>query len=171
MEGCDGIGEYLVGITVASVIISLASILLPDTLSPQLRSSATTVMSFCLICAVLAPLASVISKAVEDAEDLTPQFALPEISEGDLSGLYGSLEEESARAIEEVLLSSLIREFGFSEKNLSISAVVSACESGVELLRVVVYLSGSAIMADPREIVAFIGRFTDAECVIVTGRE
>ncbi len=171
MEGYDGIGEYLVGITIASVIISLVSVLLPDTLSPSIKSSTTTALSFCLICAVLAPLSSVISKAVEDAERLEPELALPEISEGDLSGLYGSLEEESARAIEEALLSGLISEFGFSEKNVSLSAVVSADENGVELLRVVVYLSGSAIMANPREVKAYIGRFTDVECVIVSGRE
>lgn len=166
-----GIDEYLSTLIFMSVIVSLITALLPDTLSDSLRSSVSTLLALSMVCAVVIPLASVVSRAVEETESSFGEITLPEIEGGDLDGLYGELQKESERAINEALRAGLAEELEVAHEDVSVSSRVSAEDGEVILHSVRVYISGRAIFCDPERIIEFVGRYTDAECIVVCGRE
>ena len=78
------------------------------------------------------------------------------------------LSKESERAIEEKLFGILSSEF--DEENINIDVSVKADESGVEIECVEVYIYGTGLLIDPRDISSVVAQYTDADCRVIEGR-
>lgn len=126
-------------------------------------------LSLCLLCAVIAPMGGMIADAKENIDLNDLNFALPDIDASADSALFASLAEASKGEIEEKLAEMIRQKFELAEDNVEVSANVTADENGVDITRITVWLYGRAVLADPREIKAFVSEYTDAECEIVNG--
>jgi hypothetical protein len=107
----------------------------------------------------------------EAKKDISIADFIFEISEADVEAgkvIMESLAKESERAIEEKLWGILSSEF--DEENINIDVSVKADESGVEIECVEVYIYGTGLLIDPRDISSVVARYTDADCRIIEGR-
>lgn len=80
------------------------------------------------------------------------------------------LAEESGRMIEERIEELVCGAFEIDCERVAVTARVGVTETGVSVDRITVWLSGTALLTDPREIKRFIAEYTDAECEIVGGK-
>jgi hypothetical protein len=80
------------------------------------------------------------------------------------------LSEESERMIEERIEELVCKSFELDGDKIAVTASVGVTETGVSLETVTIWLSGTALLTDPREIESLIAEYTDAECEIVGGK-
>ncbi len=158
------IGNYFVGIVTASVVLTLLSMLYPAD-NGGVRKVLDLFLSLTLLCVILAPLGSMIAKAREEIDlDIFDDMTASEYSSD--SAVYESLAEASREQIEDRLAEMLLKEFG---GEIEVHAEVEADGGGVRIKQVTLVLHGLSIWEDPRRLRDFIGRFTDAEILIVNG--
>jgi hypothetical protein len=72
--------------------------------------------------------------------------------------------------IEERIEELVCKSFDLDGDKIVVTASVGVTETGVSLDTVTVWLSGTALLTDPREIESLIAEYTDAECEIVGGK-
>ncbi len=95
-------------------------------------------------------------------------FEFPEVDVEAGRSIITLLARESEIEIEEKLFDLLSAEFG--EKDMDIDVDVIASEDGVVIECVKVYLYGGGLLIDPRDVLATVGRYTDADCRVIEGR-
>lgn len=157
------IGEYFIGIITASVAVTLASMLYPE--SGGVRRALDLFLSLCLLCVILAPLGTMIARARDEIDlDIFDDITASDISADD--AVYSSLAEASRIQIEQRLTELFLERFG---GHIEVRAEVSAGGGQVKLTRVILTLYGNSMWEDPRELREFAGKFTDAEIMIVNG--
>lgn len=166
MRWLYGIGEYFIGITVASVAVTLIGMLYSDD-KGGVRKALDLCLSLCLLCAVIAPMGGMIAEAKEEI-DLSG-LELPDIDVSADSAIYASLAEASRGEIEEKLKGLIRKRFDLTQDDIEVSASVMADENGIAITKITVWLYGRGVFTDPREIKAFVSGYTDAECEIVNG--
>lgn len=145
----------------------LISRILPSGDDGGIKRALDLFLSLCIVCAVLSPLSSMISRAREEINGGTLDLSFPEVDVDADRALLDSLAWGAKSDIERLLRGYLCEELELSEDCLEVEAEVTANAEGVILKRVTVRLYGAGAWADPRKIVAIVARYTDAECVIV----
>ncbi len=161
------LGRYFLGIVTFSVAINLIGMLYPNDKS-GVRRALDICLSLCLLCAVIAPIGGMMAEA---KKDISLDDMLLEIPEADIeagSALMTALAKETEKEIEAKLLSILSAEF--DEESIEINVSVKVDETGVEIEYVRVYLYGTGLLINPRDIESAVARYTDAECLIIEGR-
>lgn len=150
--------------------MGLVSQLLPAQGDGGIRRALDLFLSLCLICAVLSPMSSILAQVREGIENGALDIESPEI-DGDIdSAIFDSLANEARGEIELRLRGYICEELKLPEDCVEVGAEVSAGADGVMISRITVYLYGRGMWSDPRKILAAVGKYTDAECVIVNGR-
>ena len=161
------LGRCFFGVVTFSVAINLIGMLYPSDKS-GVRRALDICLSLCLLCTVIAPISGMIKEA---KTDISIDDFIFEISEADVEAgkaIMAALAKESERAIEEKLFGILSSEF--DEENINIDVSVKADESGVEIECVEVYMYGTGLLIDPRDISSVVAQYTDADCRIIEGR-
>ena len=153
----------------ASAGITLVGMLYPDDNS-GLRRALDLCLSLCLLVAVAAPMGGMLKDAGEMIDENIFESIIPEAELPAGEAVSEALAEESKRMIEERLEELLCTSFDLDCEKVAVTATVGVTEEGVSLERVTVWLSGAALMTDPREIKSLIAGYTDAECEIVGGK-
>ena len=159
------LGRYFMGIVTFSVVINLIGMLYPSDKN-GVRRALDICLSLCLLCAVIAPIGGMVAQAKKDIS--LDDFEIPEVDAQAGKSIMAALAKESEKEIKEKLFDILSAEFG--EEDMEIEADVSAGEDGVAIECGRGYLYGGGLLIDPREIVAAVARYTDAECRIIEGR-
>ena len=162
------LGSYFLGVVSFSVAVNLIGMLYPNDKS-GVRRAIDICSSLCLLCVVIAPIGGIISEA---KKDISLDDIIFDMSESDVevnSALVTALENESELEIEDKLYRLLSARFDV--KDIEIDVSVSVDESGVAINYIKVYLYGSGILTDPRDIKAEVAKYTDAECIIIEGRK
>ncbi len=161
------LGRYFLGVVTFSVAVNLIGMIYPNDKS-GVRRALDICLSLCVLCAVIAPIGGMMAEAKKDIllDDIL--FEIPDDNVASSDALMTALAKESESEIEEKLFRLLSAEFG--EENIEIDVSVIADESGVTIECVKVYLFGSGILIDPREMLSAVARYTDAECKIIEGR-
>ncbi len=158
------ISEYFIGIVTASVVTTLLSMLYPDS-GGGVRKALELFLSLTLLCVILAPIGSMIARAREDIDlDISDDIEADEHSAE--SAIFSSLAQMSQGQIQEKLNELLAEEFG---GRIEARAQVSAEGGEVKIESITLILYGSSMWEDPRELRDFVGRFTEAEILIVNG--
>lgn len=161
------LGRYFFGIVTFSVVINLIGMLYPSDKN-GVRRALDICLSLCLLCAVIAPIGGMVAEAKKDIKLDDIAFEIPESNVEVGKVLLSALAKESENEIEEKLYRLLSEEF--DEENIEIDVLVRANEEGVVIERVSVYLYGSGLLIDPRDMARAVARYTDAECRIIEGR-
>lgn len=161
------LGRYFFGIVTFSVVINLIGMLYPSDKN-GVRRALDICLSLCLLCAVIAPIGGMVAEAKKDIKLDDIAFEIPESNVEVGKVLLSALAKESENEIEEKLYRLLSEEF--DEENIEIDVSVRANEEGVVIERVSVYLYGSGLLIDPRDMARAVARYTDAECRIIEGR-
>ncbi len=164
-----GVGEYFIGVVCASAAITLVGIFYPDDGS-GVRRALDFCLSLCLLVAVVTPMGGMLKSAGERIDDSAFESLIPkaEIPSGEAAS--DLLSEESERMIEERIEELVCKSFALDSEKIAVTASVGVTERGVSLETVTVWLSGTALLTDPREIESLIAEYTDAECEIVGGK-
>ena len=153
----------------ASAGITLVGMLYPDD-GTGVRRALDLCLSLCLLVAVVTPLGGMLRDAGELIDENVFESVVPEAETSADGAVSALLAEESQRLIGERIEELVCNSFELDGEKVAVTASVSVTESGVELDRVTVWLSGAALLTDPREIKAFIAEYTDADCEIVGGK-
>ena len=127
-------------------------------------------LSLCLLVAIVTPMGGMLKNAGEAIDGSVFESVLPEAEIPSGEAVLALLEEESQRMIEERIEELVCKSFELDGENVAVTASVSVTESGVSLETVTVWLSGRALLTDPREIERLISEYTDAKCEIVGGK-
>ena len=162
------LGRYFIGIVTFSVVINLIGMLYPSDKS-GVRRALDICLSLCLLCVVIAPIGGMIAEAKKDSALDGFAFDIPEADVEAGRSLLSALEKESEKEIEEKLFRLLSEEFG--EENIEIDVSVKVNEEGVVIESVSVYLYGSGLLIDPRDMARAVARYTDAKCRVIEGRK
>lgn len=157
------------GVICASVGLTLIGLLYPDNGS-GVRRALDFCLSLCLLVVVVTPLGSMLRDAGDMINENIFDSVIPEADLPADAAIADSLAEESERLIEERLEKLICEAFDIDGEQVALTASVSVGDTGVSLERVTVWLSGRALLTDPREIKALISEYTDAECEIVGGK-
>lgn len=161
------LGSYFLGVVTFSVAINLIGMLYPNDKS-GVRRALDICLSLCLLCAVIAPIGGMMAEVKKDIILDDVLFEMPEADIEAGSALMTALAKESENKIEAKLLRILSAEF--DEENIEIDVSVRADETGVAIEYVKVYLYGSGLLIDPRDVESAVARYTDAKCMIIEGR-
>ena len=127
-------------------------------------------LSLCLLISVVTPMGDMLKEAGEMIKGYDIESLIPEAEMSSDEVVSAVLAEESQRIIEERLEKLICDAFEIDGERVAVTASVSVTEDGVSLDGVTVWLSGSALMTDPREIKELIAEYTDAECEIAGGK-
>ena len=127
-------------------------------------------LSLCLLVAVVTPMGAVLRNAGKTVNEIVFESVIPEAEVSSGEAVSRLLAEESKIMIEERLEELVCKSFEIDGEGVTVTVSVDVTESGVSLDRVTVWLSGRALMTDPRMIKSLIAEYTDAECEIVGGR-
>ncbi len=127
-------------------------------------------LSLCLLVAVVTPMGSMLKDTGEAIDGSVFKSVIPEAEIPSGEAVSALLEEESQRMIEERIEELVCKSFDLDREKVAVTASVSVTESGVSLETVTVWLSGTALLTDPREIESLIAEYSDAECEIVGGK-
>lgn len=127
-------------------------------------------LSLCLLIAVVAPMGRMLSDAGEMINENVFETVIPEAEIPSDEAVSAILAEESGKMIEEKLEKLICEAFELNGERVAVTVSVSVDETGVLLERVTVWLSGTALATDPRDIKSLIAQYTDAECEIVGGK-
>lgn len=161
------LGGYFLGIVTFSVVINLIGMLYPSDKN-GVRNALDICLSLSLLCAVIAPIGGMVAEAKNEIsfDDIVLDFPAGDVEASKL--LMDMLAHRSQKEIEEKLFELLSSDF--NEEDMAIDAEVSAGENGVVIECVKVYLYGRGLLIDPRDIIAAVAKYTDAECRIIEGR-
>lgn len=143
--------------------------LYPDD-SSGVRRALDFCLSLCLLIAVVTPMGGMLRDAGKMINENVFESVIPEAEMPADEAVSSALAEESKRMIEGRLEELICKSFEINGEKVAVTASVDVTESGVSLERVTVWLSGTALMTDPREIKSLIAEYTDAECEIVGGK-
>ncbi len=168
MRWKNGIGEYFIGVVTASVVLTLVGMLYPED-KGGVRRALDLFLSLCLLCAVIAPIGGMIADAREEIDLGGFDLDLPDADASAESAIRSALAAESRAMIEKRLEELICGRFDLSEEDTGVTALISVSDNGIEIDRVTIWLSGKALLTDPREIKRFVSEYTDAECEIVGG--
>lgn len=153
----------------ASAAITLVGIFYPDDGS-GVRRALDFCLSLCLLVAVVTPMGGMLKSAGERIDDSTFESLIPEAEIPSGEAASDLLAEESERMIEERIEELVCKSFELDSEKIAVTASVGVTETGVSLETVTIWLSGTALLTDPREIESLIAEYTDAECEIVGGK-
>ena len=143
--------------------------LYPDE-SSGVRRALDFCLSLCLLIAVVTPMGGMLRDAGKMINENVFESVIPEAEMPADEAVSSALAEKSKRMIEGRLEELICKSFEINGEKVAVTASVDVSESGVSLERVTVWLSGTALMTDPREIKSLIAEYTDAECEIVGGK-
>ena len=162
--------EYFLTLIGVCLICGAASMLFFEGRG-ALSGKVNLVGALCVLSVVISPLFSLISeiKSGEMApllfgENYYDAYAFEEIYEENLS-------RESVSGIEKRLVTMISEKFNISDKNISLKIDYETDEGEIKILRAVVYLSGAAILEDPRDVTDYMKEFLDCRCEVLYGGE
>lgn len=135
----------------------------------SVRGALDLCLSLCLLCAVIAPIGGMISEAKDELGGEELLFDLPDADPSSDAAVFSAIARESGELISERLAEMIRAEFSLSGESAEVSVSVFASGEGVDIKGVTVWLRGKGVLTDPREVEAFVAKYTDAECVIVNG--
>ena len=84
--------------------------------------------------------------------------------------ISAALAKEAQRSIEERIEYLICERFELDAEKVAVTVSVGVTDSEVVLESVGVWLSGTALATNPREIKAMLSEYTDAECEIIGGK-
>ncbi len=148
----------LIGI---SLLAGLAGMICPSKHKKYLR----LVCGFCMIASLIAPLPSYL----ENADVLlTSKINEEKNEEAKYEEIYHqTLAEANAKYLEDYTKILLIRDFSTKNEDISVSIALTQEEDSFLLKKATVFLSGGAILKDPREIAAYVEALLTCPCEIV----
>jgi hypothetical protein len=111
-----------------------------------------------------------LKRAGEMIDENVFETVIPEVDMSVGEAVSGALAEESKKRIEKRLEELVCESFDVDSENVAVTVLVAVTDGAVSLDRVTVWLSGTALMTDPREIDSLIAEYTNAECEIVGGK-
>ena len=136
-----------------------------------LSGKVNLVSALCVISVVISPVFSLISEVKNGeldrfliGENHYDAYVFEEIYQENLA-------KESACEIEKRLTEMVCENFNISPQSLSLRLDVVHSEDIIEIEGVSVYLSGGAILKNPRDIIEYVGEFIDCECKVFYGGE
>ena len=127
-------------------------------------------ISLCLLIAVVTPMGGMLRDAGMMLKENVFETVIPEVEMPADEAVSVLIADESKRMIEERIEELICRSFEIDDEKVAVTASVAVTKDGVLLDRVNVWLSGAAILTDPREIKSLVAQYTDAECEIVGGK-
>ena len=163
-----GIGEYFMGVIVASVLTSLIGILFGDD-KAAVSKTLNIACSLFLLCVIAVPISSLIADAKDKFDIENLDMSAYESAASAENALYSSVGEISCEMIEESLGDHSAERVGINRSDFEVRAEVSVADGEVILSRVVICLYSGARWCDPRALTDAVGELTEAECLIVNG--
>ncbi len=154
--------EYIMGIVVSALVISLLGAILP---SGGIGDSVRHMFALLLLCAVASPMLNAIGGLGESIRDGIYDIEITEPERGELGGLLSELEATNRAEMEKVLTSLLERTFG--KTGFSVEVRLTASTEGINVDGVLVTVSGRAALVAPEDIKELIGVYADAPCEVV----
>ncbi len=162
------VGEYFMSVVTSSVIAALVGMLYPDD-KGGVKKTLEVCISLFLLCVIIAPIGSLISRAKADIDIGGLELELPDIDASADSAIFASLANAGREEIEKILHRSICERLDIAEDELWVNAKVSADGEGIVIEKVTVWLYGKAMWSDPRALQELVAEYTDAECMIANG--
>ncbi len=156
------IGEFIVGVSITSIMSALAQSLVPNV---RVKKYLGGLLSIALAVCVLSPLTDVISgiRSTLDA----PFGGDASSATADLGALYDRLEAESEQRVAQALQSSICEKFGVDANGVRAVVRVNVGENGAAVAAVNVYLSGAARAVPPQSLREYVAEAAGCECAII----
>ena len=153
----------------ASVSVTLVGMIYPDDGS-GVRRALDFCLSLCLLVVVVTPMGSMFRNLSNNIGDDVFNTVIPKVEMPADEAISAALAVEAQRSIEERLEYLICECFELDAEKVAVSVSVGVTESEVVIDSVSVWLSGTALATDPREIKAMLSEYTDAECEIIGGK-
>ena len=156
--------QYLYSIVAVSVVSAPLSELCPD--GTSLKKYFTFLTSAALLCATVAPVASLI-EGFSTGEGLFTEFESVKTDYGTvwLESLTSTTKEETERAVR----AHICEKFDISEGNVTVVCTFSQKDGDLSLTAIEVTLSSSALMKNPRQIESYIEENLKIPCTVADG--
>ncbi len=162
------VGEYFMSVVASSVIAALVGMLYPDD-KGGVKKTLELCISLFLLCVMIAPIGSLISRAKENIDMGGLDLALPDIGVSADSAIFNSLASAGRDEIANCLHGSICERLEIAEDELRVDVDVSADSEGITINKVTLWLYGRAMWSDPRALRELVAEYTDAECMIANG--
>lgn len=155
---------YILTIVGVTLISSAVIILTPK--SGGILKHIKFLTSVALVCVLSEPIFALVLGLSSNGIDsfLSEIGSLTEIDDNYESIFYENLSKFSADELQSELKKQVCVKFGIEEKNINVLAEYSSSGDGVNFNRILITLSGSAILKDPREIESYVKNLTNLHC-------
>ena len=158
--------EYLMSLIVASLIVGLIGVLVPEGDGGGLRRYVTFTGSLCVLILLISPVTRVlgfVSELSDGGVDVSFENRADEYDE-QFKQYITSLGEES---ITSELTDIICKQFDISDKECHVKVDTYDAQGEMAIGHVTVILSGKAIFRDPYEIEQYITELLGCECTVV----
>lgn len=162
--------NYLIGVVSAVVAGTVAELLPPDG-DGGTEKALKLVVSLLILCVVALPLLNALGEGglLAQIDAILDEITAVESSAADgyAAQTMAYIREASADAAEGEIVLLLAERFGLPAEHCRVEVTLGEGEAGITLAGVKVYLSGSAILADPHAIGDYLTAMFGGAAVVV----
>ena len=153
-------------LTIIGVALVSAAVIILTPKNQGILKHVKFLASVALVCVLAEPIFALVSELGTNGIDsfLNEIDTLTETDENYESIFYENLSKLSANELQTELKKQVCAKFGIDEKNLNIRAEYSSSGEGIKFSRILITLSGAAILKDPREIESYVKDLTNLHC-------
>ena len=157
-------GRFTVILCATGLINGAIGMISPD---GELKKYVRLVGALCILLAMVAP---IYESAVSDKFAINDLFTDIEQKEEQYGDVYKEyLVSGSRKEAEDTLGAFVVKKFRLEDDDIALSVGLVKNGDRYEVDGLKIYVKGSAVLIDPREIKAYLGELTGCECEIIYG--
>ena len=158
-------GSFIVILCATGLVNGAIGMISPD---GELKKYVRLVGALCILLAMVAPIYESVVSGELDLDNYFSDMVEKEEQYKDVYAEY--LADGSRKEAEAMLEASICEKFNLKSDDIAVKAELVRKGDGYALDRIGIYVSGSAILRDPRELVAYVEELAECECEVIYGK-